>query len=233
VSSSTLYRRWYPRRSFVAAGPWYRESAPGRALGIFDRQAPVTVGNQGSFGPPASPRASCRLAKDGRIFDKDGPLEVRQGSSTMVACGSLAWGRVPPLIICLLGQILMRVVFDALQIGSSVTALVAEYWAVRNLDKIIEIEYQNYREQWVRDGKPYIWLSATSRPDYRSWMERRFSAQLRTRLLSIAWLYSTPSWMNGSPEAKRFLRRYRIGSCIAVGIIFSWWTIGIVTSLGA
>ena len=127
----------------------------------------------------------------------------------------------------------MGTLCDVLVLGSILTAFVAQYWAVRSLDKIIQIEYQDYREQWERDGKPYIWLSKTSKSDYRSWMERRVTAPLRTRLLYFEWLHSTPTWMNGCGEARRLLRRYRIGTCIALGFVFSWWAYGFVISLGA
>jgi len=131
-----------------------------------------------------------------------------------------------PVLICLSRRMFMAIFIDTILIVSWFTALGSSIWAGSNLDNIIILEYQNYREKWERNGKPYRWFSQTPGSAYNSWVERWVSAPLSSQRLSFVWLFTTPKWMGSSLKARKLLRRYRIRSFIAISILLIWWATG-------
>lgn len=78
-------------------------------------------------------------------------------------------------------------------------------WACRSYDHLVSAEYQRYRDEWERNGKPWgvFW-----RPPGKAWSERRaFTFRGWTRQFGM--LFRTPAWMAQDEEMKRLLSRYR------------------------
>lgn len=79
------------------------------------------------------------------------------------------------------------------------------YWVSRGYDKLVRTQYQNYRDAWERDGKPWgiFW-----KPPDKTWLQRpRFP--IRAWIAHSKLLYRTPSWMAEDENMKRLLSEYR------------------------
>ncbi len=87
--------------------------------------------------------------------------------------------------------------------------------------RLVEWEYANHRTEWERDGRP-------TAPFFRSpvsgWWNTLRSG-FATNVVSLKWLFVTPSWIRTDARALQLLRRLRI--CAAV------WNFGIIAALGA
>jgi hypothetical protein len=92
-------------------------------------------------------------------------------------------------------------------------ALVAYFLAIListliAFDKLIRLEYNDYRPMWEKDGRPRgaFWNAPENR--------RRFGINLRSEWaygrLNFIWLFVTPEWMVGNPQALRLVRRLRV-----------------------
>ncbi len=111
--------------------------------------------------------------------------------------------------------------------------LALRFWADYNFKKLIDIEYQNHYEQWLRDGKPYVFFSQTPRSEYGWWGERWVSAPFWSHLYSLALLINVPDWVWSDSEAKKYLFHYRLGMFIFLGIFLFFCVIGILVFLSA
>ena len=91
-----------------------------------------------------------------------------------------------------------------------------------NFDRLLKIEYEIYREQWVADGKPFgiFWRPSES---------TIFLSLIAMWRLSLYWLFKTPEWIRNDVKAQKHLRKVRIFTLIwNVGIIV-WFAITIIT----
>ena len=72
-------------------------------------------------------------------------------------------------------------------------------------DRLVHVEYQFYRSNWVADGKPhgFFWVPAEVKT-LGGWMIKGHSS-IASKRCAIIWLFSTPDWLRGDPRAKRFL----------------------------
>ena len=77
------------------------------------------------------------------------------------------------------------------------------FLAFTNFDQLVKIEYNKYKEQWIKDGKPigFFW-----RPPESNW----FGSSIAMQRLSMRWIFRTPNWATGDPQAKIYLRKLRI-----------------------
>ena len=75
-------------------------------------------------------------------------------------------------------------------------------YAIFNFDRLVKIEYQRYKEEWIKDGKPigFFWRTPES-----SWLSSSFAMEK----LTMQWLFKTPHWVNKDPEAMGRLRKLR------------------------
>ncbi len=75
-------------------------------------------------------------------------------------------------------------------------------YAFFNFDRLVKIEYQRHKEDWIKDGKPigFFWRAPES-----SWFRSSFAMQN----LSMQWLFKTPDWTNNDPEATNHLKKLR------------------------
>jgi hypothetical protein len=94
-----------------------------------------------------------------------------------------------------------------------------------HFDRLLKIEYEIYREQWVTDGKPFgiFWRPSES---------TIFLSLIAMWRLSLYWLFKTPEWIRNDVKAQKSLRKLRIFTLIwNVGIIV-WFAITIITING-
>ncbi len=84
--------------------------------------------------------------------------------------------------------------------------------------KLIEIEFKQFRNEWLADGKPVG--GAESRRASSFWRSDQ-----ATREVSEKWLLSTPSWVLQSPQAVNALRTFRLGVILLVAGVLA--TIGV------
>jgi hypothetical protein len=85
--------------------------------------------------------------------------------------------------------------------------------AFRHFDRLVQIEYHRYRQQWLEDGAPrgIFWEP----PD----VSGPGSTLARNRL-SLTWVVKSPLWLKNDFEAWYNLKRLRF-YCIA-------WNLGII-----
>jgi hypothetical protein len=96
----------------------------------------------------------------------------------------------------------------ALMLPSAVLALLA-------FRRLVEIEFTQFHDQWLTDGKPVG--GAMSRKAASFWR-----SGFSTRHAYNTWLVSTPQWVRESPEALAALRRFRLGTVVMViGVLAS------------
>ena len=99
--------------------------------------------------------------------------------------------------------------------------MVVLFFAFVNFYKLVKIEYRKYRAEWIKDGKPrgFFW-----RPPESTW----FASSIAMQGLSWKWLFKTPQWMSGDPEAIYLLKRLRLFVLIFnIGIVV-WFIISII-----
>jgi hypothetical protein len=86
----------------------------------------------------------------------------------------------------------------------------AAIWMFGIHDKLTSIEYNSYRQEWEKDGRPvgFFW----SPPNLRI---RLWSYFARDRC-ALTWLVSTPHWMRGNREALHLVSRLR-----AIWVVFA------------
>jgi ferric iron reductase protein FhuF len=85
--------------------------------------------------------------------------------------------------------------------------------AFLNFDKLVKIEYEKFKTNWIDDGKPrgFFW-----KPTESNW----FSSSFAMQQLAMYWLFKTPDWINNELKAKEALQKLRIYVLI--------WNIGMV-----
>ena len=113
----------------------------------------------------------------------------------------------------------MMSVAEAFFITAWLLIPISGIWAQSKFSALINIEIQDYLEEWKRDGKPYVWFSQSPREEYDSWWERRISAAFSTQWLSWRLLFFTPRWIRSNVKASELLNNYRIG------LLISWCSI--------
>jgi len=86
-----------------------------------------------------------------------------------------------------------------------------------SFDMLLKAAYDRRREDWIREGRPsgFYW-----KPRECSW----FGSGMRAQGLMLQWLFKTPAWADGVPEAKRWLNAYRM--------CFLSWNVGFLVTLG-
>jgi hypothetical protein len=72
------------------------------------------------------------------------------------------------------------------------------------MDKIIRIEYQFYRRQWLNDDSPRGWwfVPAEARGKF-------YAYRMTLEKLSFAWFFKTPVWMRGDERLIRLVFWHR------------------------
>ena len=83
-----------------------------------------------------------------------------------------------------------------------VAAWVAEFFTGR----LIDIEYTEFHEQWLADGRPP--LGGWDRGEEASY----WLSSLSGRFVVLQWLLETPGWVLGHSRAPLLLRRLRISA---------------------
>ena len=85
--------------------------------------------------------------------------------------------------------------------------------AFRNFDRLVQIQYDRYRQAWIADGEPsgFFWKPPEA---------RHTGSNLAMQRLSLAWIFQAPDWMQNDSEARYFLKKLRF--------LFVAWNLGIV-----
>jgi hypothetical protein len=83
---------------------------------------------------------------------------------------------------------------------------------------LVKLEYGSHRPEWEADGRPggLFWRAPTS----GLWQALR--SGFATNVLSLKWLFITPTWARADARSQQLLRRLRI--CVAV------WNCGVVAA---
>lgn len=94
-------------------------------------------------------------------------------------------------------------------------------YAFTNIDKLVQIEYKKFKEEWTKDGKPrgFFWRSPEC-----SW----FASSIAMQKLSFTWIFKTPQWMRTDFEANNHLRRLRLFVLLFNNGIVVWFTIAMI-----
>lgn len=95
--------------------------------------------------------------------------------------------------------------------------------AFTDFDKLVQIEYKKYKEEWIKDRKPrgFFW-----KPSEITWFA--VAGSFAMQRLSMKWLFKTPEWVTNDLEAKEYLRKLQLYVLIFnVGIIV-WAVISII-----
>jgi hypothetical protein len=82
-------------------------------------------------------------------------------------------------------------------------------WA---FSKLIEIEYLQFQDQWIADGRP---TGGKARKEANFWSEPL------PRELFYRWYSSTPDWVKKSPEAESWYKHLRIWGTLFFVSFFS------------
>ena len=82
-------------------------------------------------------------------------------------------------------------------------------------DKLVLLEYFEYKSNWERDGKPhgFFWVPPECR--VAGGLLVRFGSSAALQRKSFAWLFSTPEWMRRDKRALTLVRWFRV-------LVFSW-----------
>ncbi len=67
-------------------------------------------------------------------------------------------------------------------------------------DKLVQLEYNDYKEKWIEDHRPRGFFWEPSEP----------SSSFAMKTLSMKWIFVSPSWVKESLDAKKYLRNLRI-----------------------
>ena len=90
-------------------------------------------------------------------------------------------------------------------------SLVFYLYAVRCLRHLVDCEYSNHHEQWLKDGKPG---GGYATKEDAPWLLRGIPGGSK----ALEWLLATPEWAKGDQSAVSWLRRVR--SCAVVSLLF-------------
>lgn len=91
--------------------------------------------------------------------------------------------------------------------------LPALFGAFSTFNKLVRIEREQFRQQWMRDGQPREWFQKRSTHQSRD-------GGLAKYICSWVWLFRTPYWVRASEPASRLIWRYRLSLLV--------WNMGIV-----
>jgi hypothetical protein len=91
-------------------------------------------------------------------------------------------------------------------------AFICGFIAYRKFTELLRMEYQRHRISWLEDGSP---VSSFWQPKGRDFIRGRFWAEA----VSIAWMFTTPSWVRNDPEALKCLSQYRTYSAVSCVLI--------------
>ena len=113
----------------------------------------------------------------------------------------------------------MQVLLLILLFSLLFTLLLACLGVFINFGELVQLEHDQYREEWERDGRPYGFFH---RPDTGEQLifgfRRNPLNSLQTFILSLAWFLRTPRWAASDQEAIRILWWFR--AC------WLYWNIG-------
>jgi hypothetical protein len=84
------------------------------------------------------------------------------------------------------------------------------------VDRLIRLEYRNWRKEWEKDGRPhgYLFVAPESKSFGGLLVSLRSSRALRT--VWIEWLFKTPEWMAKQEGARRLIWFHRC-------LVFTLW----------
>jgi type VI protein secretion system component VasK len=89
--------------------------------------------------------------------------------------------------------------------------------------QVVEIEYTNFHESWLKDGKP---VGGPKSRKAASFWRSGFS----THNLLNTWLFQTPGWAKQSPDAMRHIARGRVGAAMMfLGVVILGVVIAVTT----
>lgn len=79
--------------------------------------------------------------------------------------------------------------------------IIVLFMSFSSFNKLVKLEYNQYRQEWIKDGKPQGFYWRPPECTMFSWyaMQR----------LTILWLFKTPEWVIGTPSAVDTLRKMR------------------------
>jgi hypothetical protein len=86
------------------------------------------------------------------------------------------------------------------------------FYCFKTFDRLVQAEYEDFREQWKADGEP---MGVKWRP--ADWVHR--GNWLARQRLSLLWLFTTPRWIAESSERMKMLTHYRISISVLWGIL--------------
>ena len=77
------------------------------------------------------------------------------------------------------------------------------------LDRLIHLEYSNWRKEWLKDGRPhgFFFVPPESKTFSGVFVSLRSSRALRT--VFYEWLFTTPDWMLRQSTARWLLLAHR------------------------
>ena len=96
-------------------------------------------------------------------------------------------------------------------------------------DQLIRLEYNSYRSQWEKDGKPrgFFWFP---REFWKSqnigWFNKwksQYASNWTMQRSHFIWLFSTPKWMKQDELAQKLVKRFRV--------LVLLWNLGFFSSL--
>ena len=98
--------------------------------------------------------------------------------------------------------------------------------AIRIYDRLIRLEYETRREQWEKDGRPLgnFWAppgTSTTDQVIDQWFSP--SARFGRSGRLFAWLFKTPGWIDGYPEAMKLLRLMRVLEGAGLLLVAVWF----------
>jgi hypothetical protein len=90
--------------------------------------------------------------------------------------------------------------------------------AFLTFDQLVRLEYNSYRAIWDKDGRPagFFWIS----PEHRTTRGKLARTLARSRV-ALAWVFTTPEWIQADKQAYHLVWRLRILVLI--------WSVGIVS----
>ena len=120
------------------------------------------------------------------------------------------------------GWILPEVWFVSM-ILSCAAVLVGSLVACSLFDRLLRLEHDRYRTEWVRDGAPigFFWV-----PPGTSVLP--LSGNFKRDFVALKWLLRTPGWATQDSTAKLLLFRWRIAHAvyaIALLILLLAWSL--------
>jgi len=82
-----------------------------------------------------------------------------------------------------------------------------------SLSRLLKIEYDDFRSQWEKDGRPYslpLWIPSDT---------GIFSFRSNPWFVGYYWLFKTPDWIKGHKAASQALKNYRIISYVEYSLL--------------